>query len=350
MPACCFSTCSHCCPHCHSSLQYCMKWKRPMYQKRSSRRLSKLQKASKKSPKKSSLSDEEVVQRRLKGQRRRTGQRKDKGAGDAADKDEGMVRDIIDIINTSCDAEEENEGKAIEISDTGLDESDEDRISECSVASGPNFSYCPTPKKPRPSQSLCSACRKLYQKAKRIKAPTKNKLLDNDPKSLTCDQWVLIKKWTPKRLPNSRGKLLVKKLWKQWGGVEASSSSCSRPHAFLQRNLRRRVNVPTKKEKKNRRRKRARADSEGPRVAKQRRLQSNDHYQHISISHSSPEQEAISVTDNEESVELIPSSLTLERAKPKAGTPKRKAQKNRGFKNLLDQLRGNSSMIIKEKR
>lgn len=115
--------------------------------------------------------------------------------------------------------------------------------------------------------------------------------------------------------------------------------------------------MPAKKVKNNHRRKRTRGDSQGSRVAKKQRLESNRQcQQHISISQMydspnfSPAQEPDSEAEGDESVELIPSSVTLERAKPKEATPKRKAQKYCGFKNLLDQLRGNSSMIIKETR
>ncbi|XP_070774951.1 uncharacterized protein [Enoplosus armatus] len=201
-----------------------------------------------------------------------------------------------------------------------------------------------------------------------------------DPKSLTCDQWVLIKKCRPRRLPNARGKLLihvqlvknsleVKSGAKQCVG-EGESSACSRPHTFLQRNLRRRFRVPVKKGRKKNRRKRTRDDSQGPRAAKQQRLHSNSHIQHLSISctdnnglhptggHSSSpdfvcgsDQEMGNSADQDVTVELIPSSVTLEITKPRDATPKQKAPKKRGgFRDLLAQLRGNSSVIVRETR
>lgn len=145
-----------------------------MYPRRSSRP----PKASKSSPQRSPSPVEEVIQRRLRGKRRRTGLRKAEAGDGVVSTHEGKDRDIIDIINTAHDAQrvaEDDEVKFVEVSDKGVDESDEDCVSvTSSVASGPSVLY----KKQRP-QGFCSACRKLYQKAKKMKAPIKNKLLDN---------------------------------------------------------------------------------------------------------------------------------------------------------------------------
>lgn len=138
---------------------------------------------------------------------------------------------------------------------------------------------------------------------------------------------------------------------------------------FCVRNLRRQVRVPVKKERNRNRRKRTRDDSQGPRVTKQLRV----HLQHISNDvfsradnefhptsgpSSSPGFEACS--DQEinnpadadiETVELIPTTVTLETTKSRAVPPKPKAQKKTsGFRDLLAQLRGNSSMIVRETR
>lgn len=158
---------------CHRSLEYCLKWESPMYPRRSSR----LPKASKKSPKRNPSSDEDVFQRRLKGKRQRTGQRRTKSVNGVVNADE-RGRDIIDIINGTHEAEhvaEEDEGAFVEVADKGVDESDEDCCSvTSSVASGPSLSYYA-----RPTHGQCSACQKLYQKARSMKAAIKNKLLDN---------------------------------------------------------------------------------------------------------------------------------------------------------------------------
>ncbi|XP_031162709.1 uncharacterized protein si:ch211-227n13.3 isoform X3 [Sander lucioperca] len=347
-----------------------------MYRQRPSR----LPKASKKSPQRSPSPNEEVIQRKLRGKRQRTGLRKI-GAGDSVvSRDEEKDRDIIDIINSTHDEKDiaEYEGKSVEVTDEGVDESDEDCCSvTSSIASGPSFLRDASPKKPRPSQGLCSDCQNLYQKAKKKKAPIKNKLLDNDPKSLTCDQWVLIKNWRPKRLPNARGKLLlhvqlVKKRLKVNNGAkqpaqcveEGESSACSRPHTFLRRNLRRHVRVPVKKN----RRKRRRDGTQDPRATKQQRLHSNNHSQHISIGstneiglhptsgHSSSpgfegrsDQEVDDQADTNLNVGLIPSTVTLTTTKPSEVPPKQKTPKKRGgFRDLLVQLRGNSNMIVRE--
>ncbi|XP_045907224.1 uncharacterized protein si:ch211-227n13.3 isoform X2 [Micropterus dolomieu] len=354
----------------YRSFEYCLKWERPMFRRRSSR----LPKISKKSPERSPSPNEEVIQRRLKGKRHRTGLKKAEASDSVVNTDDGRVRDILDIINSTHDAKlvaEEDEVKFVEVADKGVDVSDEDSVSvTSSIASGPSLLYNGASKKPRPSQGLCSACRKLYQKAKKMKAPIKNKLLDNDPKSLTCDQWVLIKTFRPRRPLIARGKLLihvqlVKKRLKVKNGTKSSrkqsvgereSSTCSRSHTFLQRNLR----VPVTKERKKNRRKRKRDDSQGPNAAKQQRLNSNSRLQHISVSctddlrpTSSPsscpdftgssDKEICSPAEKDLTLELIPFTVTLD-------PPKQDAPKRGGFRDLLCQLRGNSSKIVRETR
>ncbi|XP_023130180.2 uncharacterized protein si:ch211-227n13.3 isoform X2 [Amphiprion ocellaris] len=244
-------------------------------------------KSSERRPQKSPVSNEDVIQRRLKNQRLRTLQRKAEAEDSRVDPDDWRQCDIIDVISCTHDAKhvamETTEGqKPVEITDKGLTESDDDCVSVCSsIASGPSLLHHVTPKKPRLPQNLCSACRKLYQKAKRTKAPIKSKLLDIDPKSLTCDQWVLIKSWTPRGLTNVSGKLLCHvHLKKEVRVREGESSGCSRPHAFLQRNLRRCVKVAKKNQKKRNGRKRRRNNSQGSRAAKQQRLHSNNHRRH----------------------------------------------------------------------
>ncbi|GLD51375.1 uncharacterized protein AKAME5_000444600 [Lates japonicus] len=328
----------------YRSFEYRLKWKGPMYPRRSSR----LPQASKKSPQRSPSPNEEVIQRKLRGKRRGAWQRKTKADEGVVNTDKRSKRDIIDIINDTRDASvaEKDEGKFVAIADKGVDESDDDCCSvNSSIASGPSLLPHTSPRKQRPAQGLCSACQKLYQRAKKMKAPIKNKLLDNDPKSLTCDQWVLIKKWMPRRLPNARGKLLihvqrvtkklrVKKGLKQHVG---ESSACSRPHTFLQRNLRCCVRATVKKDRKKKmRRKRTRDDSQGSRVAKQQRRHSNRHRQH---------------TGDDSGPLPTSSPVALETTKPKELKPKQKTtKKTSGFRDLLAQLRGNSSIIVRETR
>ncbi|KAF3699000.1 hypothetical protein EXN66_Car014687 [Channa argus] len=350
--------------------KYSLKWISPMYTRRSSRQ----PKGPKKSPERNPSPDEDVIQRKFKGKRQGTALRKSKGA-DGIENTDGRNCDIIEFIDTTHEAElvvEEDEGRFVEVADKGVDESDEDCVSvTSSIASGPSLSYHSTS-----SQVRCSACQKLYQKARRMKATTKNKLLDNDPDSLTCDQWALIKKWKPRRLPKARGKLviliqLVNKRLKVMKGVKQSqqhvgeSSSCSRPHIFLRRNLSRCVKVPMKQEKKtNTRRKRTRNDSQGSRAAKQRRLHSTTYLQHLSAtckdvrshhgasSHSSRsgfEDCSDKEIDRCLTSDLVPSTVPMENTGSAEVPPTEKTlKKASGFRDLLAQLRGNSSIIIRE--
>ncbi|XP_035027403.1 uncharacterized protein si:ch211-227n13.3 isoform X1 [Hippoglossus stenolepis] len=357
----------------YRSFEYCLKWEESMYTTRSSR----IKKASKKSSQRSPSPNEEDIQRKLRGKKR---QKKTEAGDGAVNTIKLSNRDLIDIINDTNDAKslaEEVEGKSVEVADKAVDESDEDSVSS-SIASGPS-TFCPTNLKRWSSlQSLCSACQKLYQRAEKMKTPIKDKLLDNDPNSLTCDHWVLIKQWRPRRLPNARGKLLthVKLVKKRLNsGVkrsemyETESSACSRPHTFLQRNLRCCVRVPAKKGRKSKiRRKRARGDSQGSRAAKQRRLHSNSPRQHLSRSctrgsspqptsslSSSPafercdDRKGDNQADKHTTVEVTPCTVHLETLKMKDLPPEKKTPKKSGFGKLLSQLRGNSSMIVREK-
>ncbi|XP_068594297.1 uncharacterized protein si:ch211-227n13.3 [Cebidichthys violaceus] len=334
---------------------------------------SRLPKASKRSPQRSPSPNEEVIQRRWRGKRQRTGLRETEADDNLVNTDEEEDRDIIDVIDSTLEARrvaEEDEVKFVEVTDEGVDDSDEDCVSvTSSIASGPSVLHnSVSPKKLRPSQGLCSACKTLYRKAKKMKAQIKKKLLDNDPKSLTCDQWVLIKSWRPSRLPNARGKLLIRvqlvkkrlavnngaKRPAQCGG---DSPVCSRPHAFLQRNLKRCVRVPMKRERK-KRRKRTRDGSQGRRVVKQQRFLDNNRSQHVTSSltsgpsRSAGFQEVNDESDTNLTLELIPSTVTMETTKPREVPPEQKAPKKKtsGFRDLLAQLRGNSSMIVRETR
>ncbi|XP_061746112.1 uncharacterized protein si:ch211-227n13.3 isoform X3 [Nerophis ophidion] len=144
----------------NSSVVYCLEWKSVMKTRNSSRVENPLIKM----PDRSGSSHEEFVIRRKKRQKK--------------DADVRSQEDIIDMIERKYG---------------GLDSAEQG----CS-------SRVAAPKKPT-SAGLCSACRKLYQRVKRLKKPMKDKLLDNDPTSLTCDQWVLLKDWHPTRLPQSGG-------------------------------------------------------------------------------------------------------------------------------------------------
>lgn len=339
-----------------------------MYTRRSSR-------LAKASEERNSSPDEQIIQRKFRGKRQGTSLRKSKGGGGLVDTD-GRDCDFIGFINSTHESElilEKAKGNFVNVADKGVDESDEDCGSvNSSIASGPSLSLHSTP-----SPVRCSACQKLFQKARRMKAPVKNKLLDNDPKSLTCDQWALIKKWRPKKLPDASGKLVIltevfKKRLNMKGVKQIQQhmgeSSCSRPHIFLQRNIRHCAKVPLKQERKtSMRRKRTKNDTQGSRAAKQRRLHSNAHLKHLSSickdvgsHHRASSQSSrtgfedfsdkeIHIVDRCLTVDLVPSTITMKTTGSGAVPPKQKTpKKERGFRDLLAQLRNNSSMIIKE--
>lgn len=141
-----------------------------MYPKRSS---SRVQKDSKKNQERNSSSDKEAFQPKPRGRRRGATLTKSK-AGNSKVNTGKRDWDIIDIINNTHEAKED-EGRLAAVTDKGLDETDEECVSvNSSVASGPSLLHQPTP-----SPEWCSACQKLYVKAKRMKTQIKNKLLDN---------------------------------------------------------------------------------------------------------------------------------------------------------------------------
>ncbi|MCJ8737948.1 hypothetical protein PDJAM_G00029900 [Pangasius djambal] len=112
--------------------------------------------------------------------------------------------------------------------------------SEDSVVSGPSS----------PSAALhslrCKKCERLFSKMRR-QGPPRKKQRDSDPASLSCDEWLLYKTWQPQRRQQSRGRLWVHLKRIRLGAAEQSDDDvankawplCSRPHVFLQRNLRR---------------------------------------------------------------------------------------------------------------
>lgn len=123
--------------------------------------------------------------------------------------------------------------------------------------------------------------------------------------------------------------------------------------------------VSDKREKKKRRRKRTRNESQLPNVAKQQRLSCRDEphdSDHLSMEtadnsgldpfdyHS--EAQLDDPEDTHMTIELISSGVTMEKpTKSMKVQPKQKAaKKTTEFMDLLAQMRGNSSVIIREKR
>lgn len=125
------------------------------------------------------------------------------------------------------------------------------------------------------------------------------------------------------------------------------------------------MRVPDKRPIKRKGRKRPRNDSQVPCVAKQQRLSSSsssrnephdgDHLSPDAAHNSGLDpfecQSEVLLDDPEDThmtIELIPSGVTMEQ--PTKSKPKNKAAKTKSeFRDLLAQMRGNSSVIIKEK-
>lgn len=367
----------------YRSFEYSLKWNNTMYPTRPSKQL----KASKDQDQPSS--SEESIQRRVRVRRQpawlKNEQSEDTGVG--AESDEVCVDDIIDIINREHQLEEktteENGAVLVEVADDRVDESDDDRVSSNgSVMSGPHLDFSPA--------NLCSACRKVYQKAKRMKAPLKDKCLDNNPKSLTCDQWILIKHWKGRKTPNSRGNRLVtnqmiRNLHVVREGIKrrkltvAKGQLCARPHIFLQRNLRCCVKRPLKKERKKNRRKRSREDSRNVKQqplhnrrkrsrkdsknVKQQPLHNNSHLQPSTSTSSTQNHSPLdpirshcsslsSESGSEDlTINITPASVGLKRSDKIKDTSKENVQTRAdGFKELLAQLRGKSNIVREMRR
>lgn len=347
----------------YRSLEYSVKWTDPMKPKGKSKR-------PKTSKSKNDLCGEDAVLRRTRGKWRQEERDKAQSVSAKVQLDEPSTNDIIDIIDRGGEDEPEEWGTLVEVDDKGLDQFDEDQVSvTSSVKSGPSFPEKLSLEKPL---SLCPSCRKLYQTAKRRKTPLKDKMLDTNPKSLTCDQWILLKPWRSKTTADCGGSLsqLIHKLVKSSRNrTKLVRKVCSRPHLFLERNLQRCIRKPVKKEKRKNRRKRAREDSQGPRIAKQQRLPNNQHRPIIddfshengiepianNFTHNGPDPKSsrcsTSSLESQEDSDLTltqpPVSVTSDTNSSKL-CPKQSAPKRGGFRDLLAQLRGNNSMIIRE--
>ncbi|XP_041119525.1 uncharacterized protein si:ch211-227n13.3 isoform X2 [Polyodon spathula] len=94
------------------------------------------------------------------------------------------------------------------------------------------------------ANSLCTQCLELYWRMRSEIKPV-SKTIDYDPSSLSCDEWVLLKRRLPRRFPRTRGKLwnVLRKVRnrKERQGQSACDGNqkerCCWPHVFLQRNL-----------------------------------------------------------------------------------------------------------------
>ncbi|XP_062869268.1 uncharacterized protein si:ch211-227n13.3 isoform X2 [Trichomycterus rosablanca] len=113
-------------------------------------------------------------------------------------------------------------------------------VSDESVVSGPSSS-------PTSYNSLrCRDCERLFLRVSR-QGPPKIRKRNHDPALLSCDQWLLRKTWKPQRRQQVRGKLWVhlRRIRERTAArIDAGKENtarpvCSRPHVFLNRNLRR---------------------------------------------------------------------------------------------------------------
>ncbi|XP_018598675.1 uncharacterized protein LOC108928946 isoform X2 [Scleropages formosus] len=165
---------------------------------------------------------------------------------DSGDLDESVTDDTLWILENNsiqdrepvvCVLDDQNLD-VVEVGSVKDKDDSFDSLSWTSTASGPTLLEDKRPLVP------CQNCAKLFTKMKKVKRW--KKIIDYDPASLSCDQWVLNKRWKPSRPHNLKGRLWVhlsrirKRIFscvdvEQWN----ESQACSRPHVFLQRNLRR---------------------------------------------------------------------------------------------------------------
>ncbi|XP_056149592.1 uncharacterized protein si:ch211-227n13.3 isoform X2 [Lampris incognitus] len=339
------------------TLECCVSWKDPMYSTHSSKR----QKNSKKAHERLEPSTD-AVWHKFRSTRK----------GESRDifiiSDEGTYNDLI-VEEKKAGNERvvrEDGGEPLQLVDEdvtdpilGGDQGSSDSFSVHSIGTRSGPSYSPP--------GLCFDCQTLYRKAKRMKKPL-DKILDNDPKSLTCDQWILKKKWRPRRLCPAKGlwtslRLIKKrcneKYRNQCDGT-GTQSACSRPHSFLQRNLRLCVKMLKKrKEQRIRRRKRSRNVTQEPHLTKRRQCHSDSHHSIAILPNGNPhpsfssESVLWSCSEDEESCthltfEVIPSSVTMETQPPEAQTRQQLSTQSRAFRDLLTKQCGNNSTIVKE--
>lgn len=144
-----------------------------MYRRQSSR----LRKGSKEEFQ-GSLSPNESIHHKLTKKKKKGALRKTKVDDSGANTDDERDCDILDIDSIQQKHIKKDEGLFAMVDDEGVDLSDEECGSVSSICSGPFIQDNSNSRKQRPSQGFCSACWNLYKKAKKMKAPIKNKLLD----------------------------------------------------------------------------------------------------------------------------------------------------------------------------
>lgn len=114
--------------------------------------------------------------RRTRGKTKRARSTKSESLNGVVDTDDDGARDLIDVIDSN---EAQRASTEEEVYAEGAHDEDEERLSVSSIASGPSFPHDTTNNSLKSSLTMCSVCSKLHQKAKRMKKPMKDKLLDN---------------------------------------------------------------------------------------------------------------------------------------------------------------------------
>lgn len=286
--------------------------------------------------------------------------------------DNGTDQDLIDLIGKDEDGDPVIDAEVTKRLVPDLDSDSDSCCSLNSIASGPSLLQ-PANSPVSPPQGLCAGCVRLYREACKKRARPRNTVHDNDPSSLSCDQWVLQKKRRPRRLPSVKGRLwthiqLIRERVRneKTNSGQSQQPACLRPLIILQRNLKqctRQVAAKgRKKPAKIFRKKRSRGAGHGPQVTKKQRLDNNschsdsqdDSPPHCSSFHSDPG--LVSEGKRKDSkrgrralkFELSPSVVMDCPEVTMVSTPKHTMSKRGGFRDLLAQLRGRGSAIVRE--
>ncbi|KAL0967034.1 hypothetical protein UPYG_G00303720 [Umbra pygmaea] len=371
------------------SLQYCVRWGSSMRPSRQSRLTSN--KASEAGDPRDAA-DQLVVRRS-----RRRAQNLWAGLDDpiCTISDKGTDQNLIDLIDDEPESSSASECRSPQhdlpvkqekaviggkrkapIEDVG--DSDAESCSSLdSLASGPCFMIQPSPLD-HPT-GLCLTCQTLYREATLRNTPLEP-LVDNDPTSLSCDQWVLQKRRPTRLKGNVKGRLWIHlRRIRNTGQTEAEREhiACSRPHIFLQRNLRlyeRRSVVQRKRGRKRRKTSAGGGRQNAETHITQRHSLQSSGLQSSGLQssglqssglqssglqssglHSDPDGEADNGDDSglEETpicytFQVAPSSLTMETRLQATPYEEKKQRSRSGFRTLLDQFRCKSSSVIRE--
>ncbi|XP_016334338.1 uncharacterized protein LOC107682687, partial [Sinocyclocheilus anshuiensis] len=101
---------------------------------------------------------------------------------------DAMAEDTLEKLRLRANTSETEVESRVEL-ESVLDESS----TNLTVESGPSSPSCPV------DTVRCRECQRLFAKMRKQPTP-KQKSRDTNPASLSCDVWVLLKKWHPQRL------------------------------------------------------------------------------------------------------------------------------------------------------